>query len=187
MSLQIGEWWQGMKYRGYYDDGTARAYHFSGVRQRYDPALFGWFDVTTRDGAGAEQRPPLYDGGHSVTWINPGYSQWQLWGGGGFAMPCLGTSMVQMHGVDGGGRDKVWPPTPVGADGGECWSNARPLVLRANSEGALRAEPGGALPVHRAVLGHVRCGSRAADSFSSLGSRRFVHAALPAGLQPRRT
>ena len=139
MSLQIGEWWQGMKYRGYYDDGTARAYHFSGVRQRYDPALFGWFDVATRDGSGAEQRPPLYDGGHSVTWINPGYSQWQLWGGGGFAMPCLGTSMVQMHGVDGGGRDKVWPPTPVGADGGECWSNARPLVLRANSEG--RCEP----------------------------------------------
>ncbi len=139
MSLQIGEWWQGMKYRGYYEDATARAYHFGGVRARYDPALFGWFDVTTRDGAGVEQRPPLYDGGHSVTWINPAYSQWQLWGGGGFAMPCLGTSMVHMHGVDGGGRDKVWPPTPVGADGGECWSNARPLVLRANSEA--RCEP----------------------------------------------
>ena len=139
MSLQIGEWWQGMKYRGYYDDATARAYHFAGVRTRYDPALFGWFDVTTRDGAGAEQRPPLHDGGHSVTWINPAYSHWQLWGGGGFAMPCLGTSMVQMHGVDGGGREKVWPPTPVGADGGECWSNARPLVLRANSEA--RCEP----------------------------------------------
>ena len=139
LSMHIGEWWQGMKYRGYYDDATARAFHFSGVRAAYDPAVFGWFDVRMQDGAGTVQRPPLYDGGQSVTWINPGFSQWQLHSGGGFAMPCLGISMVQMHGVDGGGRDKVWPPTPVGADDGECWSNARPLVLRVNSEG--RCEP----------------------------------------------
>ena len=139
LSMHIGEWWQGMKYRGYYDDATARAFHFSGVRAAYDPDVFGWFDVRTKDGAGTVQRPPLYDAGRSVTWINPLYSQWQLWGGGGFNMPCLGISMVQMHGVDRGGGEKVWPPTPVGADDGECWSNARPLVLRANSEA--RCEP----------------------------------------------
>ena len=139
LSMHIGEWWQGMKYRGYYDDATARAFHFSGVGAAYDPAVFGWFDVRMQDGAGVVQRPPLYDASRSVTWINPLFSQWQLHGGGGFAMPCLGMSMVLMHGVDGGGRDKVWPPTPVGADDGECWSNARPLVLRVNSEG--RCEP----------------------------------------------
>ena len=139
LSMHIGEWWQGMKYRGYYEDATARAFHFSGVRADYDPNVFGWFDVRMKDGAGVVQRPPLYDGGRSVTWINPAFSQWQLHGGGGFAMPCLGMSMVHMHGVDGGGRDKVWPPTPVGADDGECWSNARPLVLRGNSE--VRCEP----------------------------------------------
>ena len=139
MSLHIGEWWQGMKYRGYYDDPLARAEHFSGPRASYDPLDFGWFDVRMQDGSGAVLRPPLYDGGHSVTWINPVFSQWQLHGGGGFAMPCLGISMVQMHGVEDGGRDQVWPPTPVGADGGECWSSARALVLRANSEA--RCEP----------------------------------------------
>ncbi len=139
MSMHIGEWWQGMKYRGYYDSPMARARHFGGARSRYDPALFGWFDVRMRDGSGTVLRPPLYDGGHSVTWINPAFSQWQLHGGGGFAMPCLGMSMVQMHGAEEGGSGGVFPPRPVGADGGECWSNARPLVLRANSEG--RCEP----------------------------------------------
>ena len=139
LSMHIGEWWQGMKYRGYMDDATARAFHFSGVRGFFNPAVFGWFDVRTRDGAGVVQRPPLYDAGRSVMWINPLYTQWQLWGGGGFNMPCLGISMVQMHGVDRGGAEKVWPPTPVGADDGECWSNARPLVLRVNSEA--RCEP----------------------------------------------
>ena len=102
LSMHIGEWWQGMKYRGYYEDATARAYHFTGPRQFYNPAIFGWFDVRMKDGAGVVQRPPLYDGGRSVTWINPAFSQWQLHGGGGFAMPCLGMSMVHMHGVDGG-------------------------------------------------------------------------------------
>ena len=139
VSMHIGEWWQGMKYRGYYDDASARAEHFSGVRAAYDPNVFGWFDVRTKDGAGAVQRPPLHDGGTSVTWIDPVEASWQLHGGGSFSMPCVGTSMVLMHGVDEGGDDKVWPPTPVGADGGECWSNARPLVLRANSEA--RCEP----------------------------------------------
>lgn len=137
-SLHIGEWWQGMKYLGYYNDPTAFAEHFSS-RPAYDPALFGWFDVGMKDRGGTVQRPPLYRGGHSVTWINPAYSQWQLWGGGGFSMPCLGLSMVQMHGVEDGGSDKVWPPLPVGADGGECWSSARPLVIRVNSES--RCEP----------------------------------------------
>ena len=139
ISMHIGEWWQGMQYRGYYDNAAARAEHFSGSSAAYDPDVFGWFDVRMKDGAGTVQRPPLYDGGHSVMWINPLYSHWQLWGGGGFTMPCLGISMVQMHGVNRGGGEKVWPPTPVGADGGECWSNARPLVLRANSEA--RCEP----------------------------------------------
>ena len=153
ISMHIGEWWQGMKYRGYYENAAAPAEHFSGSTAAYDPDVFGWFDVRMKDGAGTVQRPPLYDGGHSVMWINPLYSHWQLWGGGGFTMPCLGISMVQMHGVNRGGGEKVWPPTPVGADGGECWSNARPLVLRANSEGALRAESGGALPVYGPFLG----------------------------------
>ena len=103
ISMHIGEWWQGMKYRGYYDNAAARAEHFSGSTAAYDPDVFGWFDVRMKDGAGTVQRPPLYDGGHSVMWINPLYSHWQLWGGGGFTMPCLGISMVQMHGVNRGG------------------------------------------------------------------------------------
>ena len=139
VSMHIGEWWQGMKYRGYYDDATARAEHFSGDRSSWNPLVFGWFDVRMKDGSGAMVPPPLYDGGHSVMWIAPAASQWQLHGGGGFAMPCLGISMVQMHGVEDGGRGGVWPPVPVGADGGECWSSARALVLRANSEA--RCEP----------------------------------------------
>ncbi len=139
MSLHIGEWWQGMKYRGYYDDPSARAEHFSGVRSSYVPGLFGWFDVRMRDGSGSVVRPPHYRDGHTVMWINPAYSQWQLHGGGGFAMPCVGLSMVHMHGAEGGGPGGVFPPTPTGADGGECWSSARPIVLRANSEA--RCEP----------------------------------------------
>ena len=137
MSLHIGEWWQGLKYRGYWDDARAAVEHF-GSRPGFSPQLFGWFDVGMRDGAGTVARPPLF-GSVSVDWIHPVRSQWQLHGGGGFTMPCLGVSMVKMHGVEGGGAGQVWPPLPVGADGGECWSSARPLVLRVNTEA--RCEP----------------------------------------------
>jgi hypothetical protein len=144
VSMHIGEWWQGMKYRGYYDNPAARAEHFSGSRASWNPLIFGWFDVRMKDGSGAILPPPLTDGGHSVGWINPADSQWRLWGrlsdgAGVFTMPCAGLSMVQMHGVEGGHWEKVWPSVPTGADGGECWSNARVLVLRANSEA--RCEP----------------------------------------------
>ena len=137
MSLHIGEWWQGLKYRGYWDDARAAVEHF-GSRPGFSPQLFGWFDIGMRDGAGTVARPPLF-GSASVDWIHPVRSQWQLHGGGGFTMPCLGVSMVKMHGVEGGGAGQVWPPLPVGADGGECWSSARPLVLRVNTEA--RCEP----------------------------------------------
>lgn len=105
MSMHIGEWWQGMKYRGYWEDSTAWYEHFAS-RPGFNPNILGWFDVTMRDGSGTVQRPPLFGAG-SVDWINPAYGQWQLHGGGSFTMPCLGTSMVQMHGVEDGGGGNV--------------------------------------------------------------------------------
>ena len=56
---------------------------------------------------GMKQRPPLVDGGHSVGWIDPVLTQWQLHGGSSFTMPCLGVPMVQMHGVEDGGDGNV--------------------------------------------------------------------------------
>ena len=139
----------------------------SGSRPGFSPQRFGWFDVGMRDGAGTVARPPLF-GGAGVDWIHPVRSQWQLHGGGGFTMPCLGVSMVKMHGVEGGGAGQVWPPLPVGADGGECWSSARPLVLRVNTEARcepdLSVRPADYDPVslHGGVLEPFRCGCAAA-------------------------
>ena len=140
MSLHIGEWWQGLKYRGYFDHPQARALQFSGSRSSYDPDVFGWFDVRMLDGSGAVRRPPLFaSGGYEVDFINLAHVPWRLRGGGWLSMPCVGVSMVQMHGVRSGGTGGAFPPLPTGADGGECWSSARALVLRANSEA--RCEP----------------------------------------------
>ena len=52
---------------------------------------------------------------------------------------CLSDAMVAMHGQQGAGPGGVWPDRPTGADGSPCWSNARPFLLRANSEA--RCEP----------------------------------------------
>lgn len=140
MSLHIGEWWQGLKYRGYFDHPQARALKFNGSRSSYDPDVFGWFDVRMRDGSGTVRRPPLYEsGGYEVDFINLARVPWRLRGGGWLSMPCVGISMVQMHGVRDGGTGGAFPLLPTGADGGECWSSARALVLRANSEA--RCEP----------------------------------------------
>lgn len=137
MSLHIGEWWQGMKYRGYFDHATARGMHLD---PSYNPLIFGWFDVRIRDGSGAIRRPPLFASeGYKVDFINLGHAEWRLSGGGYLTMPCAGIAMVQAHGVDRGGSGGAFPSVPTGADGGECWASARPMVLRANSEA--RCEP----------------------------------------------
>ena len=142
MSMHISEWWQGLKYLEYFQDPVARAHHFSGHRAAFNPLVFGWFDVGMRDNAGLWDRPPL-EGRHSVDWIDghEGGGRWVLGApGSGFDVnACLGVSMVNTHGVEDGGQDNVFPPLPRGADGGECWSAARPMVVRANSEA--RCEP----------------------------------------------
>ena len=138
MSMHVGEWWQGQKYGGYWVDAAARAAHFAS-RPGFNPSVFGWFDVTMLDGVSSiPQRPPLF-GGTSVDWIDPGREQWQLHGGGGLrhAMP------RRLYGADARDGERrpgnVWPDLPRGADGGECWSSARPFILRVNTEA--RCEP----------------------------------------------
>lgn len=140
MSLHVGEWWQGIRYRGYYDNPATRLLHFApgSPSSSYDPDIFGWFDVGMRDGSGTVRRPPINSAG-VVSLIPLGAVQWRLSGGGRLHMPCVGIAMVQMHGHRGGGMGGTAPTAPTDSNGAECWSHARPMVIRANSE--VRCEP----------------------------------------------
>ncbi len=152
-SVHVLEWWQGIRYAGFLtpagavradlDPQVAGLYFPPGVvgRNVYRSDRFGFFSVFARDGSGADRPLPL--GPRGVDWILPVRAEWRLWGSDaaeGFVMPCVGVSMVKMHGVpadmDG---DRAFPGLPVGSDDADCWSSARPFILRANSEA--RCEP----------------------------------------------
>ena len=136
-SLNIGEYWQGRVLREYMTYPQSAATHRA-LYPGWNEYEYGSFSVMARDRNGVFVSPLLGDPRPSVSFPSD-YGRFHLAGSNGMTLACAGFAVVMMHGTDRGSNYGVYPETPADGDGNPCYSTARLLFLRAQTEG--RCEP----------------------------------------------
>ena len=137
-SVHIGEYWQGRVFRDYMTNPASSATHRA-LYPGWDPFVYGSFDVRTRTRSGGWVTPMWRNTGPWIRFPSDLNGPFHLSGGGGMTLACAGAALVMMHGAEGGSNYGVYPTVPRDVDGNPCYSTARLVVLRAQSEG--RCEP----------------------------------------------
>lgn len=135
-SLHIGEYWQGRVFRDYMTNPVSSATHRA-LYPGWDPFVYGSFDVRARTRSHSWVSPLSYNSDPWIRFPSNVNGPFHLSGGGGMTLACAGFGLVMMHGGDS--NYGVYPTVPRDVDGNPCYSSARIVFLRGQSEG--RCEP----------------------------------------------